>query len=114
LINRKIERIGLHVSDDLQNQPLQPITLSEGGISLLHERPFAIGDYLAVRLCLNPSGYALQSFARVVYSLEQSPGYRIGLAFVELGHAATDLIARHLLEQQSAQRRLSREQQASR
>ncbi|MFT6916379.1 MAG: hypothetical protein ACJAWL_002714 [Motiliproteus sp.] len=110
LLNRKIERLALQPGTPESAQILQPITLSEGGVSLYVQQPLVAGSLCAVRIRLLPSGPALQSYARVSYCLPQdAAGHRAGLEFIGLDDSGRDLIARHLLEYQ-AHNRLSRHQ----
>ena len=126
LINRKIERLAQHLSESatptaaeqpdvtshtLRSSTEQPITLSEGGMSLRWHQSLAIGARCAVRLQLQPGSYAIQSLARVVYAHpEDSQGFRLGISFIDLGETQRDLIARHILEHQAQLRRKLREQ----
>lgn len=112
LLNRKIERLALQASTDDATQALQPLTLSEGGVSLYVQQPLDVDSLCALRIRLLPAGYALQSYARVSYCLDPSAeGYRIGLQFIELEETGRDLVARHLLEHQAQRRRSQRQRQ---
>ncbi|MFT5721823.1 MAG: hypothetical protein ACI9W6_002139 [Motiliproteus sp.] len=116
LLNRKIDRLALQASTADSAQTLQPITLSEAGVSLYVQQPLVAASLCAVRIRLLPSGYALQnyalqSYARVSYCLPQdAAGHRAGLEFIELDETGRDLIARHLLEHQAHNRRRQRGQ----
>ncbi len=112
LINHKIERLALHLGRNFDDQAEStPITLSEGGLSLSHPEPLPLDSRCAIRLLLLPSGYVLQSLARVVYSHpDTDQRYRIGLSFIELADGQRDLIARHILAHQAQLRRQLRQQ----
>lgn len=111
LLNRKLERLALQVGAEDAAQPLQPITISEGGVSLQIQQPLAAGSRCAMRIRLLPGGYAIQSLARVSYCLESTEAnHRVGLCFVDLDEAGRDLIARHILEHQALSRRQQRQQ----
>ncbi len=118
LLNRKLERLALQVGAEDPAQALQPITISEGGLSLESLQPLAAGSLCAMRIRLLPGGYAIQTLARVNYCLVSKKGtertdpiYLIGLYFVALDKTGRDLIARHILEHQALSRRMQRQKQ---
>ncbi|MEH6823467.1 MAG: PilZ domain-containing protein [Motiliproteus sp.] len=117
LLNRKLERLALQVGAEDPTQALQPITISEGGLSLQTLQPLAAGSLCAMRIRLLPGGYAIQTLARVSYCLVSTKGtestdtiYLVGLYFVALDKTGRDLIARHILEHQALSRRMQRQQ----
>ncbi len=110
LINSKIERLTLHVSDTSTDTEPQPISLCTNGVSIMDVVPIEPQTYCAVRLRLLPCGYAVQSLAQVVYSQPQAGGdYRIGMVFIDPDEAGQDLIAGHILQQQALIRRNERQ-----
>jgi hypothetical protein len=110
LLNQKIGRLASQITTDPALPTPQPLTLSEGGVSLSTEQPFIDGSHCALRIRLQPSGYALQSFAQVRYQLEQDANhFRMGLEFINLDETARDLIARHILEYQAYKLRNQRQ-----
>ncbi len=114
LINKKIDRIAQALVQPKEGKTFTDITLSEGGISFISEQPLPEAATLALRLQLYPEGSGLISYARVIYSQQQSDQrFRCGCEFIDIDDRNRHLIARHLMESQARARRSQRQQQQS-
>lgn len=115
VINQKIELLAhtiMQKSDDLEEATPQEITLSEGGISFTHKKPIPLDTYLAVKLILLPSYIGLLLIGKVVNLNEHISGnYLINIVFERLAETDRQLIARHVLQFQAKERRLSHEKE---
>lgn len=116
LLDRKIEAVAQlagAISLGSEIQPNTRVNLSASGLAFSHHSPIAVGSQLHTRLILFPSLLCIQPMGKVVYCRENTPAdtgqhYRIGVEFDELPEQQQDMLIRHLLERQSAQRRRER------
>ncbi len=107
-INKKIEVLAaklMESEESVSEQEKKSITLSEGGLSFHSATPHAHDSYMAVRLTLLPSHIALMLFCRVINCSAAGDDYAIALSFVHLKDSDRQIIAKHIMQQQLAQRR---------
>ena len=116
LLDKKIDavaQIAGALSFGDQIQPNAKINLSASGMAFTHHSAIPVPQRLAIRLVLFPNMLCIQPRGRVVYCREQPQAssqhrYRIGVEFEPLAEQEQDMLIRHLLERQSAERRRER------
>jgi hypothetical protein len=111
-INKKIDVISAHIAQNLSpelEQQAQRISLSEGGLSFHCPQPMAHDNYLAIQLSLLPAHQSLIMFAKIINcSPAPTGGFLVALSFVEPQDSDCQIISRHIMQQQQAQRREER------
>jgi len=89
----------------------QKVIMSEGGLQFESHRPFPVDTLLSVKMVLMPQASGMMLRARVTQCHSLTIGdFEVGTEWVELSDAQRQLLARHILQRQAAQRRLAREQ----
>lgn len=109
-INRKIDLLATtlvqqnHKNDE--NLP-QDISLSEGGIAFFSKEELPLKQHMAMKLNLMPSNIGLMIFGHVVETnyQEQEQKFRTSVSFVSLQEGDRHLLARHIMQLQSAAQR---------
>ncbi len=112
--NKRIDLLGQLIARELLDEigPAREVVLSEGGISFTHDRPLAEGSVWKLKLILMPQGLGMLLTSRVSSCQAQEDGtYAIGTCFEALTDAQRQMLARHILQKQAAERRLAREKQ---
>ena len=108
-ISKKIDAISAHIAQTVSpklEQQAQSISLSEGGLSFHSPQPVAHDSYLAIQLSLLPAHQTLILFAKIINcSVAPTGGFFIALSFVEPQDSDCQIISRHIMQQQQAQRR---------
>lgn len=110
--NKRIELLGQALARSLLTDigTPQPVTLSEGGLSFIHERAFAPNAPVLLKMVLMPQAMGLLLPARVLDCRQDAQGgFAISTAFEALTDAQRQLLARHILQKQAQVRRLSLE-----
>ena len=110
--NKRIDLLGQALAQGLLKDigPVRPVILSEGGISFTHDQPLEEGSYCRLKMVLMPQGLGLLLQARVLGCQPRTDGqFAIGTSFEALTDAQRQLLARHILQKQATERRLSRE-----
>ncbi|WP_374439543.1 PilZ domain-containing protein [Pseudomonas panipatensis] len=111
VIDKRIDLIARALSQGLLHEVGAPqrVILSEGGISFTANEPLALGQMLGLKLVLLPQALGLRLRARVTHCQARGLGeYEIGTLFAELSEAHRQLLARHILQKQAAERRLAK------
>jgi c-di-GMP-binding flagellar brake protein YcgR len=113
--NKRIDLLSQVVAQTLLNRigEPQPVTLSEGGITLSQARPMRPGTALSIKMALMPQALGLLLRAQVVHCSEQPNAeglFEVGTEFVALADAQRQLLARYILQRQQQERRLARDQ----
>lgn len=106
-INRKIDLIASTVTalhGGVGTQEPQPVSLSETAIAFCAEAPLAVGVTLALEITLLPQLAALAVYGEVVANRDEPPERNI-VNFISLRDPDRQVLARHLLQVQIAQRR---------
>ncbi|MFJ3486227.1 PilZ domain-containing protein [Pseudomonas sp. NPDC090202] len=89
----------------------QKVIMSEGGLQFESPRPHPVDTLLSVKMVLMPQASGMMLRARVVQCKSLRVGdFEIGTEWIDLTDAQRQLLARHILQRQAAQRRLAREQ----
>lgn len=89
----------------------QRVIMSEGGLQFETPQPFQPGTLLSVKMVLMPQASGMMLRARVTQCHALTIGdFDVGTEWIELTDAQRQLLARHILQRQAAQRRLAREQ----
>lgn len=104
VINKRIDLIARALSLQIADEagPPTDVTLSEGGLSFFNAEPLAVGDWVSLRLVLQPTALGLIIPARVIRSEAHSDGrHRIALGFDELNDQQRQILARHILQKQA-------------
>ena len=122
LLDRKLELVAQLAGAVSMGSDMLPNTranISSGGLAFSSPTQQKPGQRLAMRIVLFPSHLCIQPRARVIYCRERPEAnaehrYRIGVEFEPLPEQEQDQLIRHLLEQQSAQRRREREREDGR
>ena len=107
-LNKKIDLIAAKLIEYEEPAPDQreyKISLSEGGLSFCTQKEYAHGSYLAMQLTLLPSYLPITLFARVINCSAKKTEYRTAVSFVNLKDTDRQLIAKHIMQLQLAQRR---------
>jgi hypothetical protein len=88
----------------------QRVVMSEGGLQFETPQPFPAGTLLSVKMVLMPQASGMMLRARVTHCDALAIGdFDVGTEWVDLTDAQRQLLARHILQRQAAQRRLARE-----
>ena len=89
----------------------QRVIMSEGGLQFETPQPFPPGTLLSVKMVLMPQASGMLLRARVTQCHALTVGdFDVGMEWIDLTDAQRQLLARHILQRQAAQRRLAREQ----
>ncbi|HXR00089.1 MAG TPA: PilZ domain-containing protein [Pseudomonas sp.] len=89
----------------------QTVIMSEGGLQFESHQPYPVDSLLSVKMVLMPQASGMMLRARVTQCQSRTiGGFEIGTEWTELSDAQRQLLARHILQRQAAQRRLAREQ----
>ncbi len=116
LLDKKIDavaQIAGAISFGGDVQPNHRVNISANGMAFVHHNALAPTTRLHLRIILFPSMLCIQPLARVVYCKERPKAearrrYRIGVEFEALAEQEQDMLIRHMMERQSAQRRKER------
>ncbi|SDS36968.1 PilZ domain-containing protein [Halopseudomonas xinjiangensis] len=112
IINKRIDLIGKAVSLQVADEPGHPtdVTLSEGGMSFSCDEALNQGDWLSLRLVLQPTPLGLVLPAQVIRCdrLPDSPRWIIAVSFDALDDQQRQLLARHILQKQAQDIRAAR------
>lgn len=104
IVNKRVDLIAKALSLQASDQAGSPteVTLSEGGLSFSNDQPLAVGDWVSLRLVLQPTPVGLIIPARVIRSEAQADGrHGIALGFDVLNDQQRQLLARHILQKQA-------------
>lgn len=115
LVDKRIDLIAGALARNLLHEvgPAQPVTLSEGGITFDAPEPLEVGQLLALKLVLLPRALGLQLRARVTRCQSRGLGdYEVVTCFEALGEPQRQLLARHILQKQAAERRQAKARDA--
>ncbi|NNL56404.1 MAG: PilZ domain-containing protein, partial [Pseudomonadales bacterium] len=107
-LNKKIESIGSAVAESIlpEDQRLQAIDLSEGGIGFVHDVKLVDGAYYALKIWFHRALIGITAYVRVVGSNRSiEGGYHISAAFHAMPDAESQIIARHIYQVQAEQQR---------
>ena len=108
---QKIELLAqtlMECDENLTNEHLKTITLSEGGLSFYHYDSIETDRFIAFKLTLVPTCIGLLMFGKVVnYSSDNSGNHLINISFKNMSESNRALIARHVLLFQAKQRHLA-------
>ena len=110
--NKRIDLLGQALAQDLLRTiaPPRPAVLSEGGISFDHDQPLPEGGLYRLKLVLMPQALGLLLDARIASCQPAEGGqYAIAVSFDALSDSQRQLLARHILQKQAAERRQARE-----
>lgn len=122
IINRKINLLERVISTEVltpsttESTEHEPkfVNLSGGGLSVRAENPLAEHANLVIDLVLLPGHEPMRVFGEVVYCRESDEqGYEIGIEYNNIRHQDRERLVQHVLNRQSEQLRLEREQSAS-
>lgn len=112
VLNRKLNLLATVIHQQETQGAINHLSLSEGGLSFIHDQPIAPKQLLALKVRLESDHLGFYAFAQVVYSLAiKQHHYRIGCEFLQLDETTQQLLNRHILEFQARQRRQEREKQ---
>lgn len=106
--NKKIDAIGNAVAENLldEDQKLQSIDLSEGGIGFVHETKLDENAYYAMKIWFHSALIGISVFMRVVACNRAiDGGYHISASFYRMPDAETKTISRHIMTIQAEQQR---------
>ncbi len=107
--NKKLELIAAKIiehEEQAPDQKKQRISISEGGLSIHTDTELANDGYLAIQITLLPNHHTLVVFAKVINcSNDPKGGYNVALSFTHLKDNDRQLIAKHIMQLQLAQRR---------
>lgn len=110
--NRRIDLLAQALAQDLLHTigPARPVILSEGGISFDHEESLPVDGLYRLKMVLMPQALGMLLDARVASCQPIEPGrFAVALSFDSLSDSQRQLLARHILHKQAAERRQARE-----
>lgn len=111
LLNEKLTLlIGPERADGEAGLQLQTVNLSAGGLAFDVDEWIKVGERLLVELIFYPEGETFSAIVRVITSDSVSGGYRLGTDFDGLPERDRERLIRHILNIQSQQLRLRRQQ----
>ncbi len=112
ILNKRIDLIGKAVSLQIADESGRPtdVTLSEGGMAFNCDEALNPGDWLSLRLVLQPAPLGLVLPAQVIRceQLRDSPSWIIAVSFDALDDQQRQLLARHILQKQAQDIRAAR------
>lgn len=92
--------------ENLKEEHLKSISISEGGLSFHHYESIETGCFLAIKLTLVPSCIGLTLYAKVVESsFDNNGNHMIHIIFTRISESNRALLARHVFLFQAKQRR---------
>jgi len=112
-INKKIETIGTAVAENIlpEDQQLQAIDLSEGGIGFSHSEKLLENKPYAAKIWFHKPLIGVSVFFQVVACNRAiDGGYRISAAFHNLPESERKIIVKHIMRVQAAQQRSKKAQ----
>lgn len=115
-LNKRIDLLGQVVAQTVLGKIGEPqlVILSEAGLQFHHHLPIHTGTQLSIKMVLMPQARGLMLNAKVTRCDAHEIGnFEIGVEFEDLSDAQRQLLARHILQRQAQQRRLTREQNDS-
>lgn len=114
-LNKRVDLLSQIVAQTVLGQvgELQPVTLSEGGITFEHPHAWPVGSLLTLKIVLMPQALGLLLRARVTQCQPHEGAYRIDTDFESISETQRQLLARYILQKQAQARRQSREQHES-
>ncbi|WP_145999210.1 PilZ domain-containing protein [Oceanicoccus sp. KOV_DT_Chl] len=107
-INKKLDLIAgklIEYEEPAPDQQQYAITLSEGGLSFHSMTEHAHDSYMALQLTLLPNHIPLTVFCRVINCSRNGDDFVTALSFVQLKDADRQIIAKHIMQLQLAERR---------
>lgn len=113
VLNKRLDILGQILTQTLHqeiNEP-QTVMLSEGGMSFEYPQAWEVGTHVAIKMYLLPQTLGLLLRGYILHCQAQENGqFAVGVEFEALNDAQRQLLARHILQKQAAERRLAREQ----
>jgi hypothetical protein len=112
-LNKRIDLLSEVVAHTVLGKIGEPqlVILSEGGVQFHHPLPLPAGTQLSIKMVLMPQALGLMVNAKVTHCDAREIGnFEIGTEFEDLSDAQRQLLARYILQRQSQQRRLAKEQ----
>jgi hypothetical protein len=111
VVNRKIDTVARHLAaltPEMSRGVEQSVSLSEAGISFICTPAPKPGDVLAIRLTLLPAWVGLAAYGVVTkVGPDEGDGARTLVGFERLQDADRQIIARHVMQVQMAERKKS-------
>lgn len=115
-INRKLDLIAKCLVESTEagcGQQTQLVSISEGGLSFRSPVEYSEDSHLAVQLTLLPSQLSMVLFSRIINCSSSDNGphsdFSIGVSFVNLRDRDRQIIAKHIIQLQMAERRVDNE-----
>ena len=111
-LNKKIDVMGQSIGESLlsEEQKLQSVDLSQGGIGFNHDKALEEGSTHAIKIWFHQTFIGLAVFIRVVASHRAiEGGYRISSAFENISDVNEQIIAKHIMQVQAQQQREKRD-----
>ncbi len=111
MLNKKIDLLGQAMAEhsEIASQNLQEnVSLSEGGVAFDAKEQCGKNTYVALKITMLPSYIGVMMFGRVVESKanESNDYYRTSVSFLSVSEHERHILARHIMQVQSAQQRL--------
>lgn len=108
-INKKIDLIANSILDLHQpavHQAYIDVSISEGGLAFNVTQHYATNSICALLICLQPENTCFAAYAEVLECAALPGGdHRVALQFIKLNTADQQLLARHILQVQIAQKK---------
>ncbi|WP_342653082.1 PilZ domain-containing protein [Pseudomonas sp. F3-2] len=112
-MSKRIDLLGQVVAQTVLGKLGAPqrVIMSEGGLQFESHQPFPVGSLLSVKMVLMPQASGMMLRAKVTQCQSLTIGdFEVGTEWIDLSDAQRQLLARHILQRQAAQRRQAREQ----
>jgi len=112
-MSKRIDLLGQVVAQTVLGKLGTPqrVIMSEGGLQFESHQPFPVGSLLSVKMVLMPQASGMMLRAKVTQCQSLTIGdFEVGTEWIDLSDAQRQLLARHILQRQAAQRRQAREQ----
>ena len=117
-LNKRIDCLAKYMvasNNDTPPKPTHDVSLSEGGVAFETSQPVPINHYVHIKLVLFPSLVGLAAIGKVTYCQPHGPqpgdrkNFRLGVEFSSLLESDQQLIAKHIMHEQSRAIREHRE-----
>ena len=108
ILNRKLDALCRTVAlmnDPIDEQRIQSVSLSEGGLALAWDEHYPPGTLLLIKLILLPSYLGLLLKGRVLHPSPDHHAGEVHMEFIDLDDHQRQLIARHIIRKQQEARR---------
>ena len=107
IINKKLELLARQVTELSGGPPHreQSVSLSEGGVAFHSDTVYETGTPVACQITLLPALFGVSVFGRVAHCEQTPEGRHIAVHFENLSDADRQILAKHVIQVQLAEKR---------